>query len=98
MGDYVIPATFDEVVRYRERLENGTGPKWAAVHNAYTEKGKLRYGIEQGIPLNIPQFLYGERRVMLLDLEQRYRERGSSILAQWTREEIDRHDQRFGIA
>lgn len=69
---------------------------WDGLHNGYTERGKLASGIERGIPLNIPSFLWPERRVWLLALEQEYRAAGHDILARYCREEIKRHDARHG--
>lgn len=94
MDDGVIPATWHEIIRNRERRENGSGPKWAVLSNAYTERGKIRYGIERGIPLNIPSFLWPERRQWLLEMEQECRAAGHGILARYCREEIERHDAR----
>ena len=41
----------------------------AGLNSAYTERGKLLYGIERGIPLNSPSYLYSERRVWLQEME-----------------------------
>jgi hypothetical protein len=96
MDDGVITATLRDIIRDRQRSE-GVTYLWDALHNGYTEREKLHYGIVHGIPLNIPKLLYLERRVMLLEMEQEYRESGRGILAQWCREEIARHDGMHGL-
>lgn len=96
MDDCVIPSTFAERLSNYLRRERAS-PKWAVLNGSYTERGKIRYGIERGIPLNIPSLLWPERRVWLLEMEQEHRAAGHNILALYCREEIARHDARFAV-